>query len=247
MTSRACYLRDCEAQCGAVRKQPMGWAIVQVSGKCTIISSVSLTIERVVSSSYMTCNDGSASAYAVTVKRNNYLELLDRYNFGIFAVETMEPAMGVPRRSCKLLISTNIYQHLTVTLVLRLSSAKELVLPFNEGMLHLHNSVKISPFHHHSIAILERRLVTRSGGRNRDEWGCLLGIERVSYLRYRSWFEIFTRISMEWEQSINLKFIPFTIIIDDIIVITIITITFIIIMTNIIRDSILAQGVRKYN
>ncbi|KAJ4442574.1 hypothetical protein ANN_04161 [Periplaneta americana] len=31
VTSRACSVRHCEAQCGAVRKQPMGWAVVQVS------------------------------------------------------------------------------------------------------------------------------------------------------------------------------------------------------------------------
>ncbi|KAJ4431389.1 hypothetical protein ANN_19986 [Periplaneta americana] len=34
---------------------------------------------------------GSAAASAVTIKRNKYLDLLDRYNFVVFAVESMGP------------------------------------------------------------------------------------------------------------------------------------------------------------
>ncbi|KAJ4440142.1 hypothetical protein ANN_08280 [Periplaneta americana] len=39
---------------------------------------------------------------------------------------------------------------------------------------HLHHSVNISPFRHHSIAIPERQLVSYGGGWPRDEWGGLL-------------------------------------------------------------------------
>ncbi|KAJ4441475.1 hypothetical protein ANN_11330 [Periplaneta americana] len=40
-------------------------------------------------------------------------------------------------------------------------------------VIHLHHSVIISPFRHHSIAFPERRLEAQ-GGWTRDEWGCLL-------------------------------------------------------------------------